>query len=63
MSVNTPFTYEPVIPPDSVNVSSSLPSGEAMVTVAPDNNSPGSLTITMIGDTTVDCPVDPTPTG
>ncbi|MCV7432190.1 hypothetical protein H7K31_11480 [Mycolicibacterium bacteremicum] len=34
-----------------------------IVTVAPDNNSLGSLTITMIGDTTVDCPVDPTPTG
>ncbi|MCV7432188.1 hypothetical protein H7K31_11470 [Mycolicibacterium bacteremicum] len=34
-----------------------------IVTVAPDNNSPGSLTITMTGETVVDCPVDPTPTG
>ncbi|WP_304113998.1 hypothetical protein [Mycolicibacterium bacteremicum] len=61
--VSTPFTYEPVIPPDSVNVNSSLPSGTVIVTVAPDRGSPGSLTITMIGDTVVDCPVDPTPTG
>ncbi|WP_304113995.1 hypothetical protein [Mycolicibacterium bacteremicum] len=63
VSVNTPFTYEPVIPPDSVNVSSSLPSGTVIVTVAPESNSPGSLTITMIGETMVGCPVDPTPTG
>ncbi|MCV7432189.1 hypothetical protein H7K31_11475 [Mycolicibacterium bacteremicum] len=34
-----------------------------IVTVAPDNNSLGSLTITMTGETVVDCPVDPTPTG
>ncbi|WP_304113996.1 hypothetical protein [Mycolicibacterium bacteremicum] len=62
MSVNTPFTYEPVIPFEPTNVSSSLPSGTVIVTVAPDRGSPGSLTITMIGDTVVDCPVDPTPT-
>ncbi|CAM3953017.1 hypothetical protein MYFR107205_30920 [Mycolicibacterium frederiksbergense] len=44
-----------MIPSDGVNVNSSLGSPpKVMVTVAPSSSSPGSFTITTIGDTVVD---------